>query len=357
MVEELRRKLSISGKVNVYTSDTGSGRGPDLGSDVNVWVPRQSEPVSNEQDEDDPDTEIEHRAYYDRPRNVHAKAYLVGDGRKTVLFFGSANCTRPALVQGIQEGGNVEILLPSRLATRQEETLKCDLEAFFEPARKTSTSTPFRARRAVGGHVLAGYILARARQKLLSIEAPDLPAGTVVISATREGQPVRVEINKGIGEVTNHEELGRLFPAGAPDRSSDTWTTLLWEKVSAHWIPFPVTVPFAASTCAAPVDALDELLDEHTGRWPRRTATGEEDTVHDDGEPDESVEDEDDQALTAADHQGELDRVAVRIARLKKLFHGNGHRGVVPQHLVNRIETILDSHLRTTVRRFLRRRD
>ena len=30
MIQELRQKLSICGEVNVYTSDAGSGRGPDL---------------------------------------------------------------------------------------------------------------------------------------------------------------------------------------------------------------------------------------------------------------------------------------------------------------------------------------
>ena len=67
--------------------------------------------------------------------------------------------------------------------------------------------------------------------------------------------------------------------------------------------------------------------------------------MSDGGEGDESTEDEDDQALTAADHQGELDRVAVRIARLRKLFPSNGRQGMVPLHLVRRIEAIVDSHV------------
>jgi len=357
MIEKLRQKLSICREVNVYTSDADSGRGPDLGRDVNVRVPRQSEPLPKERDADDPEADIENRAYYDRPRTLHAKAYLVGGARKAVLFFGSANCTHPALLQSVQKGGNVEILLPSRLATRQEETLRRDLDAFFEPARKMVASTPLRASCIIGGSVLAGYIVARAREKLLRIEAPALPAQAVVlISAKPEGPTVTVTIDKGIGEVTSQQELGRLFPSGVPDRSSNAWTSVLWEKVLAKWIPFPVTVPLAASTCADPVDALDELLDEHAGRWPRRRATGDESfTICDDGESGESTEDEDDHALTAADHQGELDRIAVRIARLKRLFPGNGQQGMVPLHLVRRIVAIVDSHLRPTVRRFLRR--
>jgi hypothetical protein len=208
----------------------------------------------------------------------------------------------------------------------------------------------------VAGSVLAGYMLARARQKWLQIEAPALPAGAVVIAAKPEGPTVTVTIDNRIGKVVNQQELGRLFPSGAPDRSSDVWTTVLWEKVLAQWIPFPVTVPLAASTCPDPVDALDELLDEYTGRWPRRRTTGNKSvTISDDGEGDENMEDEDDHDLTAADHQGELDRIAVRIARLKRLFPGSGQQGMVPLHLVRRIEAIVDSHLRPTVRRFLRR--
>ena len=54
-----------------------------------------------------------------------------------------------------------------------------------------------------------------ARQKLLRIEAPALPAGNVVIAAKPEGPTVTVTIDKCIGEVVNQQELGRLFPSGA----------------------------------------------------------------------------------------------------------------------------------------------
>ena len=56
---------------------------------MNVRVPRQSEPLPKDRDADDPEAEIENRAYYDRPRTLHAKAYLVGGERKAILFFGT----------------------------------------------------------------------------------------------------------------------------------------------------------------------------------------------------------------------------------------------------------------------------
>ncbi|MBI4475434.1 MAG: hypothetical protein HY646_22410 [Acidobacteria bacterium] len=98
-------------KVNLFT-DGRDGRGPDLGRGASVHIrsenTRQLTNVSTEVDDGS--------AFERRPTHVHAKAYLIecSSGGGT-LVFGSANCTQPALTKSVAKGGNVELLIASKL--------------------------------------------------------------------------------------------------------------------------------------------------------------------------------------------------------------------------------------------------
>ncbi|MBI1901346.1 MAG: hypothetical protein HYS13_09585 [Planctomycetia bacterium] len=312
VVTQLRRQFEISGQVQVCTQGQ-NGAAPDLGSSVDVRIRQETAKDDAAGSEDD--------AYDRRPGRLHAKAYLVRGGRGGTLFFGSANCTKPALLLSTSAHGNVEVLVASRLSDANLRTMERDLqELFTPPSRRTHVAQPHRPPSAPKGVILAAQVKA-AGHPILQVEAPEVVRQDVVIArVSGASATVSVTIRKGNGIVDSTRDLNKLFPGGVPQRDSESWSTVLWERVGRACVPFPVTVPLCEPSSALADQAILELLDEERGCWPDCDASriGKTDNT-DDAPEDEAVYDEDEErALTEAHHQGELDRLAVNAALLRR---------------------------------------
>ncbi len=131
--------------------------GPALGRGIAVHI--RGDALKTAIEPDDVDDEPE-RVLNRRPTRVHVKAYLAeaaaGGG---TLFFGSANCTQPALLRPASKGGNVEILVMSVLDRRAVQAFGADLKDLFQPARSTVAVAPAAAPARPAGDILAGNLL------------------------------------------------------------------------------------------------------------------------------------------------------------------------------------------------------
>ena len=202
---------------------------------------------------------------------------------------------------------------------------------------------------------------------MLRIEAPRLTSGKLTVAAKRGvAATVSVAIHAGIGLVRSTVELKRLFPEGVPGRSSESWSSVLWERQNRSWIPFPVIVPLLETTSGRGDVALVEILEEECGWWP---AGSKEDGDEDPDEDEDSSRRlrfhrrrEEKNIWTEAVHQGELDRIAVAVALLRKRITQPERFGSpkaarqYAESLIKRIEAVpLDEHLAREVKAFLRR--
>jgi hypothetical protein len=234
------------------------------------------------------------------------------------LFFGSANCTHPALTRTVAGGGNVELLVASKLEAAEVAAVRGDLADLFVPADKTFEVTSAPAPAQPAGVVLAGQISEGAAGPRLRIEAPTLRQGTVEMAAAPASHLVRVRVNRGVGWIEDQSHIRSLFGEAAPVRSSDSWGGVLWERVGKTFAPFPVAVPLAAGDHGTPDGVWLDLGREERGLWPA-LADGEE--IEPDDEQIESTSEEDDEdllALAEAKHEGQLDRLAVAMSVLRK---------------------------------------
>lgn len=314
VLRRLKRAVGAS-RIAVFTEGR-NGRGPNLGGGtrVHIRVEKPSPRGKNGELAEEGEADLERR-----PTSVHAKAYLVEDsGEGGRLFFGSANCTHPALTRAVAGGGNVELLVASKLEAAEVAAVRGDLADLFVPADKTFAVTAAPAPVQPAGVVLAGQISEGAAGPRLRIETPTLRQGTVEIAATPSSQLVRIRVKRGVGWVEDGSQMRSLFGKVAPARSSDSWGGVLWERVGKTFAPFPVVVPLAAGDHGTPDGALFDLVWEELGLWPAQ-ADGEE--VEPDDEQIESTSDEDDedlQALAEAKHEGQLDRLAVAVSVFRK---------------------------------------
>lgn len=314
VLRELKRSFEAE-QMAVFTEGQ-KGRGPALGRGITVHI--RSEAIApppsteNSADEDPLEKATDHR-----PTRVHAKAYLAesksGNG---TLFFGSANCTQPALMHSVPDGGNVELLVASALDERAVAAMCADLADLFKPARVTAAVTPASAPTKPAGAILAGNIVGTRAGFTLEIEAPSVRTGDLHISRAARGQHVRVQVLNGYGCVKDPAHLFSLF--GAADhlsRESGNWACVLWERLGTGAVPFPVSVPLLAAGGDSSEMALLDLVWEELGVWP--TEPNGVDTKED--APAATTEDDDDlKALAAAEHEGRLDRIAVSIAILRR---------------------------------------
>jgi hypothetical protein len=294
--------------VTVYT-DGQDGYGPRVGRDTTVCIRGQQLPD---------DGDIDEAPFSRRPTRVHAKAYVVQGGPSSLLFFGSANCTNRALILPSARGGNVELLVASKLTDAAWRALQKDLGDLFVPAQKFRNVPPERGPLRARGAILCGHLVETRAGRVLKVEAPRLRAGRVVIAARRQGPPVAVTIRKGLGEIGN-PVLGRLFPKGndAPARSGPFWGSVLWERVEHSWEPFPVFIPLVGACAGDADETLAEVLLEEIGSWPKEIRDGTNGKT-DDARDIDTDDDKDVSALAEAHHQGKLDRLAVAISILRR---------------------------------------
>lgn len=313
VLRKLKRRLGAS-RIAVFTEGR-NGRGPNLGDGTRVHI-RVEKPsprgTSDQSDEGEADLER-------RPTRVHAKAYLVEDstagGR---LFFGSANCTHPALTRTVAGGGNVELLVASKLKTAEVAALRDDLADLFVATDKSFAVAVAPTPVKPAGVVLAGQISEGTAGPRLRIETPTLRQGTVEIAAAPTSKLVRVRVTRGVGWIEDRRQMHSLFGEAAPARGSDSWGGILWERVGKTFAPFPVVVPLAAGDHGTPDGALLDLVWDELGLWPAKGA-GEEVEPGDEQSDDTFEEDDEDlQALAEAKHEGQLDRLAVAVSVLRK---------------------------------------
>ncbi len=359
VIAEIRRRFGVDGRIRAYTQGHG-GVGPDLGDGIDVQILQETTLAATP---DSPEAE-EEAAHDHRPTQLHAKAYLIRGSGKGTLFFGSANCTQPALTRSVPRKGNVEVLVGVRLKEADMRAIEKDLEQLFRPAEKKCAAKPQQRPSVPRGVILAGHVAASAGRTVLRVEAPSVNGRTITIASTpRLPGSVNVSITKGIGEV-REERLLQLFSDGGPDRQADSWCCVLWEKTQSNWVPFPVLVPLTEPTSAQPDEALYELLEEECGWWPsRKTDTNEDRTEVWTGE-NGAAEDADDtetekDAWTKANHQGELDRIAVAAALLRrrvlKQFETPASRRAYFRLLQEQIDSLqLAPHLVTILRKFFK---
>jgi hypothetical protein len=320
VLRRLKRAFGAS-RVTVFTEGR-NGRGPNLGVDtrVHIRVEKPSPRCKNGELAEEEEANLERR-----PTRVHAKAYLVEDsGEGGMLFFGSANCTHRGMTLAVAGGGNVELLVVSKLKAAEIAAVRGDLADLFVPADKTFTVTATRAPVQPAGLILAGQISEGAAGPRLRIEAPTLHQGSVEIAATPKCKLVRAHVNRGVGWVEDRTQIRLLFGEATPARSNDSWGGVLWERVGKRFAPFPVVVPLAAGDHETPDGALFDLVWEELGLWPSQADSKETKT---DDEQIASMSEEDDedlQALAEARHEGQLDRLAVAVSVLRKRIAAAG---------------------------------
>ncbi len=318
VIRQLRK--GFGAQLTVFTEGR-NGRGPDLGVQVRIRAePPNGAAPNGQEDEDAPGGDS---AFDRRPGRVHAKAYLVRAKRGGTLFVGSANCTQPALLRSVSAGGNVEVLVPSGLREREISAFERDLDALFVPTQETFAVTPPARPGVSNGLILCGRLIDGKSGVCLHIEAPEVARGSVLIGSTADKCTVRVDIKAGVGGVSDYAAIEALFPGAVPARSESFWGCVLWEKVGSGAVPFAVSVPLLAPSTDQPDAFLRDLAWEEMGIWPSYNRTDAADSGN--GQDDDSQysdHEEDIKTLTASKHQGELDRLAVAAAVLRKRLAG-----------------------------------
>jgi hypothetical protein len=162
--------------------------------------------------------------------------------------------------------------------------------------------------------VLAGYVGKWHGLSTLVLEVMPPSAAT----------PLRIGVAAVGGKVVEV-----LLPERATSVVADTATVLrlfdgrptpsvLWERVGRRAIPFPVSVPCVPAS-DDPEDVLQDALDDLAGRVPVpfRHMTHPDDIDGAKGAPVEE-RDRELELLTASEHEGVLDRVAVRVELLRR---------------------------------------
>lgn len=262
------------------------------------------------------------------PRVLHAKAYVfrLRASGAALAWMGSANFTAQALTKSVSKGGNVELMVRTRLPKDEADALDADLAELFEKgkalvdAMDRKSSAPPRALATI----IACELVGSTSEPRLRIHSTQRQ-GHVVLR--NNGRQVRVTIKNRRG-ILEGAPLRRLLPE--LDLTA-AHVFVLYQLVRGLEVPVVVNVPHV------PLDdgraghshaSIDTLLDDLLGRIPisrAKTGTGyeqEEDVdppsdTNDDEIDAESSEFE--RRLDQVQHQGEIDQLAVKAALLKKL--------------------------------------
>ncbi|MGE0400236.1 MAG: hypothetical protein AB7T06_26205 [Kofleriaceae bacterium] len=328
----------------VYTQGH-AGKAPALGKKTEVRILRASAYGGDEDLDAESEEDVSKRVR--RPARLHAKAYLAVGATNATLWFGSANCTLPALCR-VAGRGNVELLARAALDRNALARFECDLDAMFERASGTLPPKKTPRIQAPRGIVLAGHVDTWEASRKLEIEvlAPARSTRLRVGTTSRRRGTIEIDVPKGATSII-------LSPAQSRRLLQDREVPpVLWEHVAGTAIPFPISVP-CAPTFDDPEAMLDDVLDDFAGRVPSPFRTK---SRRDDGGDDDDLDDEDNRdrelaLLTESEHQGTLDRIAVRVEllrrRLAAIPAARSHYAALVERLSvpTRLRRILIDHL------------
>lgn len=316
----LRELKNVFGVLPVVHTEGENGKGPALGKDVRVRVLEPTTRDSNEDlDEDEPD-DSDRSAAPRRRATLHSKAYVAVGKSAATLWFGSANCTAPALLRSANREGNVELLLRVALEKRGLAAFEADLASMFDDSNGVLQATQKARIPAARGCILSGYATHWGQQPSITLElvGPTPKKRTLRIARSATGT-THIDVSvpaRDSSVILNPMLIARLL--GEPDAPS-----VLWEHVGDTPVPFPVSVSWVPPI-ADPEEALDDLLNELAGRMPAVFSSlgrrGRPDEI--DG-PRYNDDDEDESDLELAllsktEHQGRFDRIAVRVELLRR---------------------------------------
>jgi hypothetical protein len=216
----------------------GQGRNaPALATRVFVRILKPS--MADASDEFDPDDGDEHASPGPkRPASLHAKAYLAAGRHHATLWFGSANCTTPALLRAASNGGNVELLMRVDLGKADLARIESDLTQMFEEPQGVSTLKPAPRVPAPRGLVLAGYVSsweAKPRMTLELIE-PRLRSSTLRLSRTGRSRDA-ILLNVSAGETSINLRSAKLDELLAGREAPP----VLWEHLGSCAVAFPIS--------------------------------------------------------------------------------------------------------------------
>jgi hypothetical protein len=343
VLAKLNHALGASPRVFTQGHDR---QAPPLGKSIEVRVLRSSAFGGEEDLDSGSDDSVVARPR--RPARLHAKAYVAVGSSAATLWFGSANCTLPALCRATGQG-NVELLARVALDRKSLARLDADLETMFErPTGVVTAQKPPRVA-APGGFILAGYVDDWEHAPRLTIElATPARATRLRVGLTpRHGGALEIAVLRGAVAVNVPvNQCRRLF-------QSREVPPLLWEHVDGTAIPFPLSVPCTPAMSGDPEVALQDVLDDLAGRVPlpfqtRRCSSDQlSDDDDDDDESDRELE-----LLTECEHEGLLDRMAVRIELLRRRISASGglrshYIGIVERlPVVEPVRRALVEHLR-----------
>lgn len=291
------------------------------------------------------------------PSKLHAKAYLFEGSNDGVLWFGSANLTARALAHSVHEGGNVEILVKTKLSSSEKNKFLNDLKMQFSHCTKMEDCPPPpEPKPAYHGVVLSGELLEQGSKFQLVIHTlPDVNSVRLAWNArTRSSFLVQIKHRRGIVKGNTN-----LLPELQGGRSGNNWTGVIYEITSDKRIPVLINIPIVPETSTdwqATEKTIDCWIDELFGRWPKKSkkkkkpnsATQEEED-YDDIMP----EDDDLRGLDQVDHQGFLDRLAVKsaiiIKRIKTTTKVGGYREKLGKDIRDSLVKTCQPHLKPII--------
>jgi len=306
----------------VYT-EGHNGSGPNLGARVQVRVLKRSSDDASEDlvagDDDDQSASASRRS-----TKLHAKAYLAVGIRDATLWFGSANCTSPALLHTAKRLGNVEILAQTKLGRAGLAAFELDLRSMFDDRKGLLDPKPKTRIPVPRGHILSAYVSRWRDKPRMTLELAEASTKTRTLRIARSANLASAIIVKVPGG-----KRSVVLDATAIAKLLDDWSSVLWEHVGSIAIPFPVSVP-CLPIAYDPDEALEDELDELAGRLPAafssRNLRGRpyRQDLPEDDELEGNERDRELELLSKTKHQGSLDRRAVRVELLRRRLEAAG---------------------------------
>lgn len=291
-----------------------------------------------------------------RPSNLHAKAYLFEHKNGATLWFGSANLTVPALVRPFRTGGNVEILVRTFLKANEVKDFLYDLRQYFPDSTvKIGKKKEKEPHSIPQGFVLSGEIQNRVGKLHLVIHT--LPnVRKVKLDIADKIFTIAIKRSRGI-----IENIIQFLPELIDGRNGDNWTTLIYEMIGSDRIPVIVNVPLDPITEESKTeDVIDSWLDEFLGRWPIKTRNKKKASpeISDEELSDEQFGD-DERRLDEVNHQGALDKLAIKAAiikkRIDKMPGNHRYRNALKDMVATSLLKTCEPHLRSVVKSWFKK--
>jgi HKD family nuclease len=340
VVSAIRKIIGVSPKVTVFTNavDCEGRYGPACGPGIlSVRVLKRTTTKQSSGST----AEVDLGDY--RPSQLHAKAYAFEKvTRKKSWFIGSANCTIPALFAPVSEGGNVEMVV--HIPATEAGKLDSDLSRIFAEA-KTKSTDPTKPESTPLGHVLDGAMIPGGILRLHAANPRDesqIEIAPIDLREKSSQQWVKVKFRRGVARLSRHQSRLLLSAMSIENSGTDDRRGFfLAEIVNGKPVSFPVTWTHRprwengeAEDAPTLIDGLEDLLASVSG-WRSRSPGWQ-------AADNDSTEDDDDDLrswLTESKHAGELDRIAIVVARLKRAI---SKRGVYGHLLEGQVRTLIE---------------